>query len=95
LVEPFLIQYYGNGEAASTRIPLRTVTTKDRFALIQGKPVSLDITFRMLQPHELGAAQGFPKNYFFAGNKSEQVKQIGNAVPVNTARALALSAMEA
>jgi DNA (cytosine-5)-methyltransferase 1 len=43
----------------------------------------------MLQPHELSAAQGFPDSYTFAGNKGERVKQIGNAVPVNVARALA------
>lgn len=95
LVEPFIIQYYGNGKAQSTRIPLATCTTKERFALIEGRKIGLDITFRMLQPHELAAAQGFPKDYKFTGNKGEQVKQIGNAVPVNTAKALALSALGA
>ena len=88
LVEPFLLQYYGNGEARRIGLPLDTVTCKDRFALIDGCPVSLDIRFRMLQPHELAAAQGFPGDYQFSGNKSQQVKQIGNAVPVNTAAAL-------
>jgi site-specific DNA-cytosine methylase len=39
------------------------------------------------------AAQGFPREYRFAGNKGDQVRQIGNAVPVNTARALALEAL--
>jgi site-specific DNA-cytosine methylase len=42
----------------------------------------------MLQPGELAAAMSFPKGYTFAGNKGEQVKQIGNAVPVLTAQAL-------
>ena len=88
LVEPFLIQYYGNGEARSITKPLDTVTCKDRFALIAGQPYSLDIRFRMLEPHELGAAQGFPGEYIFTGNKNDKVKQIGNAVPVNTAKAL-------
>jgi len=93
LLEPFIIQYYGNGEAQPLRIPLRTVTTKDRFGLVEA--YGLDITFRMLQPHELAAAQGFPNDYWFAGTKTEQVKQIGNAVPVNTARALAREALSA
>jgi DNA (cytosine-5)-methyltransferase 1 len=47
----------------------------------------------MLQPHELAAAQGFPGDYQFAGNKGDQVKQIGNSVPVGTAKALALAAL--
>ncbi len=44
----------------------------------------------MLQPHELAAAQGFPKGYQFVGNKSTKVKQIGNAVPHYTAKALCM-----
>jgi hypothetical protein len=42
----------------------------------------------MLQPHELAAAQGFPQGYQFTGNKTEQVRQIGNAVPCGFSRAL-------
>jgi DNA (cytosine-5)-methyltransferase 1 len=44
-----------------------------------------DILFRMLEPHELAAAMGFSNEeakYQFAGTKTEQIKQIGNAVPV-------------
>ena len=90
LVEPFLINYYGNGGAYSVDDPLGTVTTKDRFALVSpcGKYL-LDIMFRMLQPHELAAAQGFPKDYKFCGTKTDITKQIGNAVPVNLSRELA------
>lgn len=95
LVNPFLIKYYGCSNVQNINNPLGTVTTKERFAVINGDLYKLDITFRMLQPHELAAAQGFPNDYIFAGNKTEQVKQIGNAVPVNTARALVLSAFEA
>jgi DNA (cytosine-5)-methyltransferase 1 len=93
LIEPFIVQYNGTAGAQPTRIPLGTVTTRDRFGLVEG--AELDITFRMLRPHELAAAQGFPRDYWFAGNQGEQVRQIGNAVPVNTARALALSALGA
>jgi DNA (cytosine-5)-methyltransferase 1 len=42
----------------------------------------------MLRPHELARAQGFPDDYRILGNRAEQTKQIGNAVPVNTAKAL-------
>jgi DNA (cytosine-5)-methyltransferase 1 len=95
VIEPFLVQFNKNCETRSLKTPMNTLTTKEKFGLVEGKPVGLDITFRMLQPHELAAAQGFPKGYSFTGNKSEQVKQIGNAVPANTAKALALCAMGA
>lgn len=92
LVEPFIVQYYGTGHADSVDEPLATVTTKDRFLLVEprtGRAVAeLDILFRMLQPHELAAAMSFPRGYAFTGTKEEQVKQIGNAVPVELAAAL-------
>lgn len=89
LLQPFLVKYNGTGSAMSVDEPLATVTTKDRFGLvILQLGAVLDIRFRMLQPHELAAAMSFPKSYFFAGNRKQKVRQIGNAVPVNTARAL-------
>jgi len=95
LVEPFLINYYGNGDAYSVNIPLGTATTKDRFALIEpGGELVLDIRFRMLQPHELAAAQGFPQDYKFCGTKTDITKQIGNAVPVNLSRELAKTILQ-
>ncbi len=88
---PFLTKYYGSGAGARpVTDPLDTVTTKDRFALVQ--PRGMDILFRMLQPHELAAAMGFD-GYAFTGNKTEQVRQIGNAVSVPPAEALCHSIM--
>jgi DNA (cytosine-5)-methyltransferase 1 len=49
----------------------------------------------MLKTHELKRAQGFPDDYVITGNTREQTKQIGNAVPVNTAKALVLASMSA
>lgn len=99
LVEPFIVKYYGNERAAeSVNEPLDTVTTKDRFMLVEPKTgravAELDILFRMLQPHELAAAMSFPKSYKFTGNRTEQVKQIGNAVPVNLAKACATALLK-
>ena len=94
LVEPYLSKYYGTGACQPVDEPLDTVTTKDRFGLVTphlihvGNNRYLGIRFRMLQPHELAGAQGFSKDYKFHGNKSTQVKQIGNAVPHYTAKAL-------
>lgn len=58
------------------------------FLIPIGENLDLGIRFRMLQPHELAAAQGFARSYKFEGNKSTQVKQIGNAMPHYTAKAL-------
>ncbi|OYR63228.1 DNA cytosine methyltransferase, partial [Halorubrum ezzemoulense] len=90
ICRPFLVEYYGNGSPNSIDEPVPTVTTRDRFALVvpEAFPYGLDIRFRMLQPRELAAAMGFPSDYEFAGNKTETTKQIGNAVPVNLAKAL-------
>lgn len=48
----------------------------------------IDIMLRMLKPSELAAAHSFPKDYVLTGNRGEQVKQIGNSVPVMTAAAM-------
>lgn len=101
IVEPFMIKFYGNEHGAeSLNDPIDTICTKDRFGLVNGYLVEvngaryiLDIRFRMLQPHELAKGMGFPADYKFAGNKSEQVRQIGNAVCPNLAEALIYSAL--
>lgn len=93
LIEPYLTQYYGSGSGLlprSVQEPMPTVTAKDRFALVEPRlnGQTLDIRFRMLRPHELAAAMGFPADYAFAGTKTDQVKQIGNAISVRTMAAL-------
>jgi DNA (cytosine-5)-methyltransferase 1 len=98
LVAAFLTKYYGSDLGQSLNDPLHTVTTKDRFGLVTlyGQDYQIiDIGMRMLQPHELFAAQGFPSNYIinkdFEGNvysKSKQVARCGNAVPPPFADAL-------
>jgi DNA (cytosine-5)-methyltransferase 1 len=100
LVKPVLVPFYGTSKGASVDEPLDTVTCTDRFGLalprveIDGEVYLLDIGFRMLQPHELSAAQGFPKGYKFTGTKTQQVKQIGNAVPHHLAKALVSAALQ-
>lgn len=91
LVQPFLTSYYGNGGSTSIGDPVPTVTTRDRFALVQPhlEGRALDIHLRMLQPHELAAAMGFPADYSFAGNAGDRVRQIGNAWAVGMGEALA------
>ncbi|AQZ93253.1 DNA cytosine methyltransferase [Halopseudomonas phragmitis] len=97
-VRAFLLKYYGTGEGQTLTDPLHTVTTKDRHALvmIKGEPYQIvDIGMRMLEPHELYAAQGFPADYIHdhtAGgkklSKAAQVRMCGNSVCPPVAAAL-------
>lgn len=90
-VLPFLTTYYGSeadiGQAVGA--PLRTITTRDRFALVtvvvDGVTYAIvDIGMRMLEPHELLKAQFGPyaKGYRLnkALTKKDQVRLIGNSV---------------
>ncbi len=80
--EPFLIVYYGTDHAGGWQtvdVPLRTITTIDRFAYV--KPTDDGHVMRMLQPEELKLAMGWPKNYQFSfGSRRDKIKMIGNAV---------------
>lgn len=90
LVQPFLVKYYGTGGPKSVGEPVDTITGKARYGLVEPKPgemYGIDIRFRMLQPHELKKAMSMD-DFVLTGTKSDQVKQIGNAVPVKTATAL-------
>lgn len=79
----FLMVYYGSetqGGWQSLDEPLRTVTTRDRFALVQpdGKGGH---EMRMLQPDELQAAMGFPPEYRLScETRAGKIHMLGNAV---------------
>jgi DNA (cytosine-5)-methyltransferase 1 len=100
-VRAFLVEYYGNGNAHRVDKPLHTVTTKDRFGLItiKGEDYQIvDIGMRMLEPHELFAAQGFPSDYLISHDsngkklsKAKQVARCGNAVCPPVAQALVVA----
>lgn len=100
-VRAFLIKYYGQGTGQDIKEPLDTVVSKDRFGLITIAGIDyqiVDIGLRMLEPHELYAAQGFPSDYIIDKDpdgkkitKTEQVKRCGNAVPPPFAVALVKS----
>lgn len=91
LVTAFLLKYYGTDTGQKLDEPLHTITTKDRFGIITVKGEDyqiVDIGMRMLQPHELFKAQGFPEDYIidhdYTGKKypkTQQVARCGNAVP--------------
>lgn len=101
-VAAFLVKYYGTGANVPSLLdPVDTVTTRDRLALvtvhIQGVPhVIVDIGLRMLKPHELYRAQGFPPGYIIDRtangtplSTSAAVRMVGNSVSPPPLRALA------
>jgi DNA (cytosine-5)-methyltransferase 1 len=75
--------------------PLHTVSTKPAHAILRAEQDRLDLAschYRMVNPDEHLAAQGFPGSasasglYVVGGNKAERTKQAGNAVSCNVAR---------
>jgi DNA (cytosine-5)-methyltransferase 1 len=102
-VRAFLVGYYSNGGGQQQGLfdPLHTVTSKARFGLVTIAGVDYqiaDIGMRMLQPHELFAAQGFPDDYEIAPDfngkpmtKTAQIALCGNAVCPQVAEAIVAS----
>lgn len=96
LVRPFLMKYYGTGGSVPIGAPCPTISTRDKFGLVQGRVLvmpdgaryKLDITHRMLTMRELADATSFPHDYEFCGGDTAAKKQIGNAVPPALAEAL-------
>ena len=78
----FLIVYYGNDGAGGWQpltVPLRTVTTLDRFGLCE--PSRDGATLRMLQVPELTRAMGFKDDLILCrGSRRDRVMLLGNAV---------------
>lgn len=71
----FVMSYYGNSHnGRSLDRPLGTVTTRDRWAVVDGDRM------RMLSPDEYKAAMGFRQDYQLAGNRATQIHLLGNAV---------------
>lgn len=89
----WLLKYYGTNIGTDLNDPMQTITTRDRFGLvtcqIDGETYQIvDIGMRMLEPHELYKAQGFPGGYIHSHDhtgkpftKTAQVRMVGNSVP--------------
>lgn len=86
----FITAQFGEREGQQPRIhdisePAPGICATGHINLVEPSP-EMDCLYRMLVPHELAAAMGFNRDEFryeFAGNKTEQIKQIGNAVQVD------------
>jgi DNA (cytosine-5)-methyltransferase 1 len=80
--KPFLLVYYssdGGGGWQTLDRPLRTMTTLDRFGLIEWR--GREPFLRMLQVPELQRAMGFPSSYkLLQGSRRDRIKLLGNGV---------------
>lgn len=95
--ETLLAPYYGNGNARPASEPIGTLSTRDRYAVVNGlADIDLDdVLFRMLEPHEIGRAMAFATDYTVLGNKRERVRQYGNAVTPPIAEIIVSALVEA
>ncbi|WP_367346498.1 DNA cytosine methyltransferase [Stenotrophomonas bentonitica] len=106
LAEPFTmpVTHHGGDRTRGTDEPLPTVTGANRgeLGLVQvsaelADQIEIDINYRMLHWRELSRATSFDDEgevYDFAGTATEITKQIGNAVPNRTAKALVKALMQ-
>jgi DNA (cytosine-5)-methyltransferase 1 len=106
LAEPFTmpVTHHGHDRTRGMDEPLPTVTGANRgeLGLVQvaaelADQIEIDINYRMLHWRELSRATSFDDEgevYDFAGTATEITKQIGNAVPNRTAKALVKSLMQ-
>lgn len=88
--ERFVFSYYGNtrsGRCLSR--PIGTITTKDRWAIVDGD------NMRMLSARENLAAMSFPESTIVPANHSHTVQLAGNAVPPVAAKRIIEAVMEA
>lgn len=103
LAQPFIVPGFGERDGQTPRThdveePHPTICATGHYHLAEGQPGhEVDVLFRMLRTHELAAAMGFDDDapYVFTGNQEEITRQIGNAVPVNTAAALVGAVVDA
>lgn len=71
----FLTAYYGNERGGrSLSRPVGTITTRDRWAVIDGDRM------RMLSVDECRKAMGFPNNYLLPERAKDAMHMLGNAV---------------
>ncbi len=75
-----LVPYYGEGQATPTSRPVGAFSCRDRFALASPSIDIADVSFRMLEPHEIGRGMAFATDYVVIGNKRQKVRQFGGAV---------------
>lgn len=81
-VVPFLSNYYGNARPgySGPYDPVPTQLSHDHHAVVDPGIRAEDCGFRMMEPHEAGAAMAFPERYKVEGSKRTRVRLYGQAV---------------
>ncbi|WP_327421764.1 DNA cytosine methyltransferase [Streptomyces sp. NBC_01230] len=92
--ESLLVPYYGNGQAKPISMPVGALTTRDRYALVNGDWDIDKVLFRMLRPKEIKRAMAFADDYDLVGSNRDKVRLLGNAVTPNAAEVLLCALVE-
>lgn len=95
-----MLPYHRSAVAHQPSVPLSTLTTKDRYALVgvlaEGDvPLVDECTFRMLDPTEQRAGMAFPHTYKAVGDKRTQARGYGNAVTPPSSEVIGCALVEA
>lgn len=83
VVPPFIVNAQAHSDPTAMHDTMGTLLASGNHKWLVEPSQSVaveDCGFRMLEPHECGAAMAFPVDYVVLGNKRERVKQYGNAV---------------
>ncbi len=91
LGERGLVQYVSRGGRVPITEPIRTITTKDQWAVIDGN------RYRRLSMREYARGMGIAEDYAWPDTLSrvDIVRGLGNAVPPGLAKAVVSAALEA
>ncbi|MFI1409388.1 DNA cytosine methyltransferase [Streptomyces sp. NPDC020707] len=91
---PLVVPYYSTGRAKPVDRPLGTLSTVDRFALVEQQARVEDCTLRMLQVPEIARAMSFDEDHQILGNKRSATRLLGNAVCPPNAEVLMSAVVE-
>ena len=97
-IRTYLVKHLGGKDVKRVKRPLTNITESDLLGIVTINGINyqiVDIGMRMLEPHELFAANGFESTYKISHNsqgkklsKASQVSRVGNSVPPPVAEAL-------
>ncbi|MER6112405.1 DNA cytosine methyltransferase [Streptomyces hirsutus] len=90
-----VVPYYGAGRARPVDRPIGTLSTIDRYALLEQQARVEDCTLRMLQVPEISRAMSFDPDHQVLGTKREATRLLGNAVTPPASEVLMSAVVEA
>lgn len=86
-----LVQWVSRGGRVAVHEPIRTITTKDQWLVIDGD------RYRPLSTREYARGMGFPEDYQWPADlaRADVIRGLGNAVPPGLAKAELTAVLEA